>query len=61
MSLDTSAATGDLTVQWYDIDRGRWLPKEDVAVARRLRLKTPGQGSWAAVIRRERGQAGTRD
>ncbi len=51
VALDTSAATGRLAVHWYDIEKVEWLPAEDVSNAGSLKLKTPGDGHWAVVIK----------
>ena len=39
------------TLRWYAIDEGRWLPETQAAGEENLRLKTPGPGQWAAVVK----------
>ncbi len=48
--LNTKDASGELTVRWYEIDKGRWLPQESRKGGGKLPLKAPGPGQWAVVI-----------
>ena len=50
--LKTGESGGTLSQCWYDIDRGNWLPAEEAGGAGSLTLETPGEGRWAAVIRK---------
>jgi len=53
VTLNTRGAISkDLTVRWYDIDKGRWLKPRAVETvdAHIQRLTAPGKGQWAAVI-----------
>jgi hypothetical protein len=52
VNLDVSASQGSFQVRWLDIDRTRWHEPQTVSPNNTLRLKTPGQGHWAAVIQR---------
>lgn len=48
--LDASDASGSLSLRWYEIDRGQWLPAAKRPRGDRLPLKTPGGGQWAVVV-----------
>jgi len=50
VTLTTEEASGALSVRWYDVDRGGWLPAAKRPGGNRLRLKTPGRGQWAVVV-----------
>jgi len=54
VTLDVRAARGRLSIRWYDIGRGGWRPAETIDAARSLRLNTPSDGYWAAVIKKRR-------
>ncbi len=50
VKLTVKATRGKLTVRWYDVDRGRWLDREQPGATDRLHLKTPGPGQWAVIV-----------
>lgn len=50
VTLDAKGAPGKLALRWYDIDQGRWLPRDQQPAKSPLRLKTPGTGQWAVIV-----------
>jgi hypothetical protein len=52
VTLRVDGADARRSVRWYDIDRGGFSPPAEVRSASgRIRLKTPGDGQWAVVVR----------
>ena len=53
VTLSVKGAPTTLAIRWYGIDKGKWLEPTDASGGgiRILRLKTPGKGQWAAVVR----------
>jgi hypothetical protein len=51
--LDTEAAAGNMIgVQWLDIRKSVWLDEETVEAGKRLRLVTPEEeGYWAVIVK----------
>jgi hypothetical protein len=50
VTLNTKGARGKRVVRWYAIDQGRWRAPEHVPAEGALRLNTPGDGQWAAIV-----------
>ena len=53
MVIDTEAAAGNMIgVQWLDIRKSVWLDEETVEAGKRLRLVTPEEeGYWAVIVK----------
>ena len=51
VTLDVKEAAGELSIRWYDVDGGKWLPTRTATSRGTLALETPDQGRWAVVIR----------
>lgn len=43
---------GQWALRWLDISRSRWLDSKTVASEGEIRLKTPGEGYWLALLSR---------
>jgi hypothetical protein len=50
VSLDVSASKGSLQLRWLEITRSVWQEPQSITSVGSLKLKTPGQGSWAALV-----------
>lgn len=53
VTLDLSAASGELTLRWLDIDAVEWGHEDTVSGGSDLSLTAPGEGHWAVVITAE--------
>lgn len=54
VTLDLSAATGELTMHWIDIGSGEWGAEQKLAGGANVTVAPPGTGNWAAaIVRRE--------
>ena len=51
VKVDLSDAKGSMRVKWFDIEKGEWASQTDCHGGGALRLRTPGNRLWAAVIR----------
>ncbi|MEX1026998.1 MAG: hypothetical protein WD049_03175 [Candidatus Paceibacterota bacterium] len=52
VTIDLSAAVGDLRVRWMNLDEHAWSDQGVLSAAASVRLSAPGEGHWAAVITR---------
>lgn len=50
VQMDLTAAQGDLTAHWININTGRTLGQEKITGGPRVTLASPGTGNWAAAI-----------
>lgn len=50
-TLNLSPAPNPLRLQWLEILENRWLDGQSVDSGSSLRLKTPGQGQWLALVK----------
>lgn len=50
--LNLSGVEGAFSLKWLDIAASRWMEEERVEAGAAIRLRTPGEGRWAAVIER---------
>lgn len=53
VTVDLTAASGNLMVHWIDIASGEWGPVQDIKGGKPAELAAPGDGNWAAAIVRD--------
>jgi hypothetical protein len=51
VTLDLPDYAGPVTVRWLDILSSLWSPETRTQASQRLRLRTPGQGHWAVLVK----------
>jgi hypothetical protein len=51
VNLDISNVKKQATIRWLEISRSAWQEPQVVTIDGQLKLKTPGKGHWAALIR----------
>jgi hypothetical protein len=44
------AEPGRYTLHWIDVSTGEEVPGKEISAPGTLRLETPGQGGWVAVV-----------
>jgi len=55
VTVDLSAAQGQLQLHWIDISTGQWGTKGELTAGCSVKLKAPAAGPWVAVIARKEG------
>ncbi|TVR70681.1 MAG: hypothetical protein EA408_10730 [Marinilabiliales bacterium] len=50
VELDMSHASGQWTCRWINLDQAEWSGSTHVRGGRKMRLATPGEGHWIAVL-----------
>ncbi len=52
MQLDLRDSPELFSLRWYSIEKGEWADSADLQGSQQIRLTTPGDGSWVAILHR---------